>query len=244
VPGTQHPTTCGAYIYSHPLAGGSRKVFGDAEGTFWCCYGTGVEAFARLSDGIYFLDDDRIHVRQFVASEAVWTDRGIRIVQTTKFPYEPGTRLTIYTQRSTEFEIRVRIPIWARGATCSVNGIDFLPVALGGVLVRRRWKDGDVIELTLPMSLRSEQLPGDPSMHAFLYGPVVLAARTPHSPELGVPGPTAAHLITPTDLRRLHFQMTLVSGVVVPLVPLGEIVDEALQDARGSETNMIALENQ
>jgi DUF1680 family protein len=48
--------------------------------------------------------------------------------------------------------------------------------------IRRVWQDGDNISITLPMELRQEALPGDDSVTAVLYGPLVLAA------DLG-PGP-------------------------------------------------------
>ena len=42
--------------------------------------------------------------------------------------------------------------------------------------VEREWRDGDVVEARLPMSLRFEPTPDDPARGAFLYGPIVLAA--------------------------------------------------------------------
>jgi uncharacterized protein len=41
----------------------------------------------------------------------------------------------------------------------------------------RTWKDGDRIEVSLPMGLRVEALAGDPSLQAVMYGPLVLAGR-------------------------------------------------------------------
>ena len=40
----------------------------------------------------------------------------------------------------------------------------------------REWADADVVELRLPMALRAEAMPDDPSVVAFLFGPIVLAA--------------------------------------------------------------------
>ena len=42
--------------------------------------------------------------------------------------------------------------------------------------IEREWKDGDVVEVRLPMTLRAEVMPDDPSVVAFLFGPIVLAA--------------------------------------------------------------------
>ena len=42
--------------------------------------------------------------------------------------------------------------------------------------IRRVWKDGDTIGVSLPMTLRTEALDGDDTVAAAMYGPLVLAA--------------------------------------------------------------------
>ena len=51
------------------------------------------------------------------------------------------------------------------------------PQASRAVAVGRIWQNGDRVEVKLPMSLRSEQLPGTSDVGAFLYGPIVLAGK-------------------------------------------------------------------
>ena len=43
------------------------------------------------------------------------------------------------------------------------------------VAVDREWKTGDAVQVRLPLSLRTEAMPDDPSVIALLYGPIVLA---------------------------------------------------------------------
>ena len=43
--------------------------------------------------------------------------------------------------------------------------------------LNRTWKEGDRVEVRLPMSLRIETLPGDDTQQAVMYGPLVLAGR-------------------------------------------------------------------
>lgn len=45
------------------------------------------------------------------------------------------------------------------------------------IAVNRVWHSGDVVEVHLPMALRTEPLPGNADVVAILYGPVVLAGR-------------------------------------------------------------------
>jgi hypothetical protein len=59
-----------------------------------------------------------------------------------------------------------------------INNLPLAAVADPGsyLAIRRVWQDGDTISIGLPMELRQEALPGDDSVAAVLYGPLVLAA--------------------------------------------------------------------
>jgi uncharacterized protein len=225
----QHPGCTGRYIYGHPLSPGSRKVYGDFDNTFWCCYGTSVEAYARLADGIYFFDADDLWVNQFIPSEATWTQKGVRITQQTGFPQEQSTRLVFQTDRETEFTLHLRVPTWAKKPTWRLTGNQNDGGAAQGdfLTIRRVWHSGDVIELNFPMSLRIESLPGDDNEVAFFYGPTLLAARTPHGLELGVPASGACAAVRVGDNSILDFSVRLGIGCDVPLMPVNQIEEEA-----------------
>jgi len=49
--------------------------------------------------------------------------------------------------------------------------------------VRRTWKAGDILRVTIPMAVRTEAMPDNPSKVAFLYGPLVLAGDLGRVPE-------------------------------------------------------------
>jgi len=102
------------------------------------------------------------------------------VIQDTRFPAEPRTTLTIKTPRPIGFELRVRVPAWtARGGSARLNGKPLESFAApGGYLVLdRTWRDGDRLDIALPMELSASPTPDDPSIQAMLYGPLVLAAR-------------------------------------------------------------------
>jgi hypothetical protein len=46
------------------------------------------------------------------------------------------------------------------------------------VSIDRTWKKGDRVDVSLPMTMRLEQMPDKSNYYAVLYGPVVLAAKT------------------------------------------------------------------
>jgi hypothetical protein len=43
--------------------------------------------------------------------------------------------------------------------------------------LKRKWHDGDKLELSLPMSFHTAPLPDDDTVQAAMYGPLVLAAK-------------------------------------------------------------------
>ena len=52
---------------------------------------------------------------------------------------------------------------------------DARPDATGYVALEREWRQGDVVDIGLPMPLRTEALPGNPGTVAFFCGPILLA---------------------------------------------------------------------
>jgi hypothetical protein len=170
----------GRMSYFLPLGSGYWKYFNTTYDSFWCCTGTGVEEFAKTADTIYFHDDHGIFVNLFIASEVDWPERGLRLEQQTNFPEEEGTALVVHAERPIDMALNIRIPAWAAsGGTVRLNGTTLPAFASPGsyLTLNRTWKEGDRVEVRLPMSLRIETLPGDKTQQAAMYGPLVLAGR-------------------------------------------------------------------
>jgi hypothetical protein len=168
----------GMVCYYVPLKAGSRKTYSTPFESFWCCVGTGMENHAKYGDAIYFHSDDALWVNLFIASELNWREKGLTLRQETQYPDTNSTSLTIKTRKPLLLALRLRYPGWAtQGFNVSVNGrpqnIDAKPGSF--VEIRRTWKDGDRVELSIPMSLRLEAMPDNPNRAAVLYGPTVLA---------------------------------------------------------------------
>jgi hypothetical protein len=101
-------------------------------------------------------------------------------VQDTNFPQEEGTTLTIHAARPTQLALKIRIPYWAtQGVTIKVNGKtqDVAATPSSYAELKRKWKDGDKVEVSFPMGLHTAPLPDDQTLQAAMYGPLVLAAR-------------------------------------------------------------------
>jgi DUF1680 family protein len=175
--GTQNAQGLKQYFF--PLAAGYWRAYNSPEESFWCCTGTGAEEFAKFADTIYFHRGSDLYVNQFIASTLDWKNEGLAIEQVTQFPREQGTTLKIKSARPAQRTIHVRIPRWTTAdAQVKINGQPLQAIADPGsyLAIRRTWQDGDTVTISLPMELWQESLPGDDSVTAALYGPLVLAA--------------------------------------------------------------------
>lgn len=173
---SQDPKT-GMFDYFVSLKPGHFMTFSTPENSFWCCVGTGMENHARYGDAIYFHGDDSLYVNLFISSKLSWPEKNLTLRQETKFPDGDTTRLTFQCKEPMKLALKIRWPAWAKKISVRVNGgtqkISGQPESY--VTLNREWKNGDVVEIRLPMKLHAEPLPGTTNMVALLYGPILLA---------------------------------------------------------------------
>jgi DUF1680 family protein len=176
--GTINPED-GTMMYYLPLASGYWKTFGKPFDALWCCTGTGSEEYAKLTDTIYFHDDDSLYVNLFIDSQLEWPEKGLRVRQETRFPEEQGTTITISAKNPAQLAINLRIPYWVEGGNVKINGAALPAFASPSsyLTLNRLWKSGDKIELSLPMGLHIDSMPDNQTIQAAMYGPLVLAGR-------------------------------------------------------------------
>jgi DUF1680 family protein len=175
--GTMNPTD-GMTTFYVPLESGYWKLFGLPFDSFWCCTGTGVESFAKLGDSIFFHDERSLYVNLFVPARVQWLEKGLVVRQETRFPDDDRIRLELQCEKPVSLALRIRIPYWATsGATLSLNGEPQNGSASPASYwtLERTWKSGDRVEVRLPMKVHAHPMPDDPTLQAFLYGPLVLA---------------------------------------------------------------------
>jgi uncharacterized protein len=176
--GTINPED-GTMMYYLPLASGYWKTFGKPFDAFWCCTGTGSEEYAKLTDTIYFHDDDSLYVNLYIDSQLEWPEKGVRVKQETRFPEQQASTFTISAKTPVQMGINLRIPYWVQGGGVKINGAPVTAFASPSsyLILNRVWKTGDKIELDLPMGLHISSMPDDETMQAVMYGPLVLAGR-------------------------------------------------------------------
>lgn len=166
----------GAFKQQPSFMGPDPDVYSTDYDNFSCDHGSGMETQAKFADTIYAYGEDRLLVNLFIPSQVRWQQRGITWRQTTRLPDRSTTTLTVTAGAATH-ALQVRIPSWASGARATLNGrpLPDRPKPGSWLTVRRQWRAGDVVEVSLPMRTVIEATPDDPDVQAVLHGPVVLA---------------------------------------------------------------------
>jgi DUF1680 family protein len=172
-----------AFYYSDYNYQGAKSYFPDR----WpCCSGTLPQVAADYHILIYFRDPSGIYVNLYLPSTLKWTaENGAQftLTQSGDYPREGNIRLDLRANRSANFNLRLRIPAWAQqqeGSAPTIR-VNDAPVRIstnaGFVALERTWKDGDRLELSLPMPLRLQPIDSrHPGTVALMRGPLVLFA--------------------------------------------------------------------
>ena len=175
---SQNPVQ-GGLVYFTPMRSGHYRVYSQPQNCFWCCVGSGMENHARYGEMIYAFRDNELIVNMFIPSVLDWREENIKFRQETAFPEKENTKLVVETGKSKKMKISFRCPKWVnKEKVCFlVNGKKIEPVLNDDYYtVERKWKNGDVVEMSLPMTLRAVRLPDESPYYSFMYGPIVLAS--------------------------------------------------------------------
>ena len=178
---TQHPEH-GGYVYFTSMRPSHYRVYSQVNSGMWCCIGTGMENHGKYGEFIYTHDGTSgLYVNLFVASRLNWTENSATITQETNFPFAESSKITVNLKRSKQFKMYIRCPGWTdAGYSIKVNGKEYAAGAApqSYIEIDRKWKNGDVVEINLPMKTVIEELENVPQYLAVKKGPIVLAART------------------------------------------------------------------
>jgi DUF1680 family protein len=175
---SQDPDT-GMMTYFQPTRPGYLKFYCSPFDSFWCCTGSGMENHAKYGDSIYFHDDSSLYVNLFIPSSLKWKEKKLELKQTTQFPDEAVTRISLKLKTPTRLTLNIRHPSWSETFTVKVNGREVKSSNLAGTYlgIERVWRDGDQVEVIMSMTMQRKALPGRDDVIALLYGPIVLAGK-------------------------------------------------------------------
>ena len=152
------------------------------ERDFFCCCGNYRRAVAELPEKVHYrTPEGGIALNLFTDSTKTFDVKGqaVTILQETAYPNDGDVKLTFSTENPAPFAFQFRTPRWCEEITLRVNDevpvtIDPLGQKLGCYALKRRWKNGDVVNISMPMTwrfLRGRAIQDD--RVTLLRGPIV-----------------------------------------------------------------------
>jgi DUF1680 family protein len=161
------------FFYPNPLAsdrGYERSAWFDCS----CCPVNVVRFMPSIGGYVYAARDTDVFVNLFIGGtgEVRLGKQVVKITQQTNYPWDGRVRMTIDPGVPGEFALNIRIPGWALGKPVpgdlytypdqprdpvglKVNGKDAaLNLSKGFAPIKRQWRQGDIVELSLPMPIR------------------------------------------------------------------------------------------
>jgi uncharacterized protein len=179
-----------AFYYSDYNFAAGKTYFADA----WpCCSGTLPQVAADYRILGYFHDPSGIYVNLYLPSTLKWTatdGSALTLTQSGNYPIDGTITMALRASRPSDFAMRLRIPAWTSHSTTPamirVNG-NRTPASVtsGFATIKRKWKDGDRVELELPMTMRLEAIDSEhPDTVALVRGPLVLFPVTEKAPRI------------------------------------------------------------
>ncbi|WP_199736867.1 glycoside hydrolase family 127 protein [Fibrisoma montanum] len=196
-----------------------------------CCPPMFLKMVSALPDFIYASTADKVFVNLFVGSTANVTlaKNTVALTQETNYPWDGKVTLSLHPDKAAAFAVHLRIPGWARGqenpyglyrssltspVTFRVNGqFVNVPITDGYAVIKRRWKKGDRIEISLPMEPRlitaTEQVKDLKGLVAIASGPIVYCLENVDNQQLD------SLKLDATASLILNHQATLLNGVNV-----------------------------
>ncbi len=220
----------GMITYYHSFKTGGVKKWGTPRDSFWCCYGTGVQAFAELNNGIYFYDDDNVYVNFYASTELDSSHNGteFQLVQHNILPNEESSHFRFCCDKPVEMGLALHIPWWAKsGVKITVNGKrekgPFKPTSF--YKINRVWEEGDLISIDLPQRLSSCPMPDDKGLVSIMCGPLVLAGLTDRDVEFRGSAGNVERWVKKVSAMPLRFKARSKSGDI-EFMPMFEVRDE------------------
>jgi len=105
--------------------------------------------------------------------------QSVILKQTTHYPFDEQIKIEVNTSAPVNFPLYLRVPGWCKNATVSVNGKSVDLTANPGSYIRleNKWKQGDVIELTLPMQIKLQKWAQNKNSISVNYGPLTFSLK-------------------------------------------------------------------
>jgi DUF1680 family protein len=214
-----------------------------------CCPTNLTRLLPSIPGYVYAEKDKNLYVNLFVNSTAniMLDGRPLRIVQENDYPWKGDLKFVVSPKAPASFTMMLRIPGWARNEeipsdlysfkntseskpSITVNGRQIEYTIQGGYAVlNRTWKEGDIVEMNLPMEVRrvvaNDKVVNDNGKVAIQRGPLMYCAEWVDND-----GKASNIVIPDKAIFDTEFKPDLLNGVVIvkSQVPAVKIDDSGM----------------
>ncbi len=145
-----------------------------------CCPPNIARLLASLGGYLYAQSESDLWVNLYVESRVQTELAGhkVKLEVLTEYPWRGVVHVAVRPESPTRFGLHLRLPSWCESPTLKVNGVPaMLTREQGYAVIRREWREGDRVELHLPMEPRlmeaHPQVEADRWQVAIQRGPIV-----------------------------------------------------------------------
>ncbi len=157
-----------------------------------CCQHNHAQGWPYYAEHLWMATPDNGIVALLYNSSEVTAKVGkgkgntVTLKQTTHYPFDENIKIEINTTKTISFPLYLRIPNWCSNASIRVNGVDEKTFFDPGSYARieSKWKQGDVVELILPMKLKKEEWSKNKNSVSISYGPLTFSLKIDESYKL------------------------------------------------------------
>ena len=170
-----------SFFYVNPLQArepSSREAWYNCA----CCPPNIMRLLASLDHYVATRTDEGVQIHQYVGGR-IREERGhadaFELEVETGYPFTGGVAIRVHSAPAGPVELALRVPSWADGVGCTVNGssVGADPGEGGYLRLRREWSAGDEVVLDLPLRPRAVAAAGEIDAArgcvAFERGPLV-----------------------------------------------------------------------
>ncbi|KAA0215577.1 MAG: glycoside hydrolase family 127 protein [Leptolyngbya sp. PLA3] len=194
------------FFYDNPLSSSGQHQrspwFGCA-----CCPSNITRFLASVGGYMYAVRDEAIYVNLYGAStaEVPFGRQKVKLTQTTNYPWDGNVAIEVQPAFNSTFELRIRVPGWAQDrpipsdlyaydapghapVVLTVNGepAPSRPDEHGYIALDREWRQGDTVQLILPMPVRrvlsNDRVEANRGRVALERGPLVYCVEFADTP--------------------------------------------------------------
>jgi hypothetical protein len=178
----------GVFNFSLPFDRSMNNVFGMRSG-YTCCLANMHQGWTKFASHLWYGSPGNGIAALAYSPAQVTAKLGndstpVTINEVTNYPFDDLIRFEITTKKQAKFPFHLRIPAWCKNPTLTLNGQP-LPFEQKGqlVVVERTWKNGDKLNLQLPMELTTSNW--GKNSRSVERGPLVYALKLEEEWKMG-----------------------------------------------------------